>query len=138
MICSLNQLTNAEMIHRNLNALFNHSAFPSGNQNYPMLNVFESSETITINAELPGVTKDDVSIKLENGVLTLTGTRKVPEYSDETTILRKERAGGKFEKSLKIPMRVNDAGVTANLKDGILTIVLPKSIEARPKTIEIN
>ncbi len=138
MLCTLNTLTNAERIQRNLNAILNQQAYVSANQNFPMMNVYDSSENITVYAELPGVSKEEVSIKYENGILTLNGKRKAKDFTDETVVLRKERADGTFEKSLKIPMKINAAEVKANLKDGILKIILPKSEEARPKTIEIN
>jgi len=138
MLCTLNTLTNAERIQRNLNAILNQQAYVSANQNFPMMNVYDSSENITVYAELPGVSKEEVSVKYENGILTLNGKRKAKDFTDETVVLRKERADGTFEKSLKIPMKINAAEVKANLKDGILKIILPKSEEARPKTIEIN
>lgn len=138
MLCSLNTLSNAERIQRNLNAILNQRGYSPVNHDFPKMNVYDSSEHLTVYAELPGVSKEDVSIKYENGILTLNGKRRRKEFTDETVVLREERADGTFEKSLKIPMKINAAKVKASLKDGILAIALPKSEEARPKTIEIN
>lgn len=103
-----------------------------------MLNAFESAESVTVTAEMAGVTKDDVSIKFETDLLAISGKNKQRECTDKTTLLRKERFDGAFEKTLKIPIKINESTVSANLKDGILTIVLPKSDEVKPRVIEIN
>jgi HSP20 family protein len=138
MLCTMNQLSDVARIQRNLNELFNHSSFSAPNHDYPLLNAYESAESVTVTAEMAGATKGDVSIKFENGLLSISGKIKQREYTDSTTLLRKERYDGAFEKTLKIPIKINESTVTANLKDGILTVVLPKADEVKPRVIEIN
>lgn len=135
MICSLNPLAN---VQQQLNALLNGNIRPSIRHDYPLLNAYESAEKIILTAELPGTSKEDVSIHYENGIVTLSGKRRVREMPEDCTPIQKERPEGTFEKSVKIPVKINDAAISATLKDGILTIVLPKSEEARPKSIVIN
>lgn len=138
MLCSMSQLTDAAIINRNLNELFNRGSFTVPKTDYPLLNVSVSNDAVTVTAEMAGVKKDDVSIKYENGVLSIAGKLKQREYTEETTLLRKERFDGSFEKSLKIPVKINEHAVTASLKEGILTVVLQKSDEVKPRVIEIN
>ena len=138
MLCTMNQLTDVAMIHRNLNELFSRGSFSAPRHDYPLLNAHESADSVTVTAEMAGVTKDNMSIKYENGILSISGKLKQREYTDETTLLRKERYEGSFEKSLKIPIKINESAITALLKDGILTVVLPKSDEVKPRLIEIN
>jgi HSP20 family protein len=138
MLCTMNQLSDVARIQRNLNELFNHSSFSAPRHDYPLMNAYESTESVTVTAEMAGATKDDVSIKFENGLLSISGKVKQRVYTDNTALLRKERYDGAFEKTLKIPIKINESTVTANLKDGILTVVLPKSDEVKPRVIEIN
>lgn len=138
MLCTMSQLTDAALIRRNLNEFFNHSSFSSPKHDYPLLNAHESAEAVTVTAEMAGTTKEDVSIKFENGLLSISGKVKQRESVDKTTLLRKERYEGVFDKSLKIPIKIDENRVTASLNDGILTIVLPKSDEVKAKVIEIS
>jgi HSP20 family protein len=138
MLCTINQLTDAALIRRSLNELFNHSSFSSPKHEYPLLNAHESADKVTVTAEMAGATKEDVSIKFENGLLSISGNIKQRECTDKTTLVRKERYEGAFEKSLKIPIKIDENKVTASLNDGILTIVLPKSDEVKARVIEIK
>ncbi len=135
MICSLNPLAN---VQHQLNALLNGNILPSMGHDYPLMNAYESAENITLTAELPGTSKEDINIHYENGIITLSGKRRVREMTGDCTPLQKERPEGTFDKSIRIPVKINDAAISATLKDGILTIVLPKSEDARPKLITIN
>ncbi|MBD3391619.1 MAG: Hsp20 family protein [Chitinivibrionales bacterium] len=106
---------------------------------FPLVNVYESKDDITVNAELPGLARDQVAITFSDNVLTLSGTRKpAMEESDRTVVVRQERSLGGFEKSFRIPVRVEADKITAAFKDGILTVTLPKAEEAKPKQIQIN
>jgi HSP20 family protein len=89
-------------------------------------------------AKVPGVSKDSISILFENGTLTIRGTKNKLKTTDNDTVLLNERVTGDFEKKLKIPVKINDSAINATFINGVLTIVLPKSDEVKPKTITIN
>jgi len=138
MFCTINPVSGVELLRRNLDALFNSSLDSQTRYDYPLLNAYESADAVTVIAEIPGVAKPDLSITYENGVLSLSGKRKIHTASSGASVLRKERSGETFEKVLKVPVKINDTAITATLTDGILTVVLPKSEDVKPKTIAIN
>ncbi len=105
-------------------------------RNYPYTALYEGDDEIAIKAIVPGVTSEDISIELADNTLIIEGEKKA-DYTDNP-YLRKERSFGKFKKSVKLPYRVESDKVDAELKDGILTVRLHKSEEAKPKRIEIN
>lgn len=102
------------------------------------LDVAESDSEVVVLAELPGVKKDDIRVTLQEGVLTISGEKKVPDMPDEAHRHRAERGFGKFSRSLALPAAVNGSAVSAELKNGILRVVIPKSEEARPREIRVN
>jgi len=103
---------------------------------FPM-DVKDSNEAYEISAVLPGVSADDLNIQITNNTLTIQGEVKV-EVDDQVTYLLRERSAGRFMRSLQLPEAVDSAKVDASLKDGILTLRVPKAEEARPKTIKVN
>ncbi len=118
-------------------------SFLSGDRDVPQsallpLDVAESGAEVVVVAELPGVEKDDIKVTLEDGVLTISGEKKVPGLPDEARRHRAERGSGKFSRSLALPAAVNASAVSAELKNGILRIVVPKAEEARPREIRVN
>lgn len=104
---------------------------------YPPTNLWEDSENYYVEAELPGMALEDLEIYLNEGVqLTLKGERKQPEAA-EGSWHRRERTYGKFVKVIELPMQVQEEGVEAQLKLGVLTLRLPKRPEAKPRRIEV-
>ncbi|MFQ6102819.1 MAG: Hsp20/alpha crystallin family protein [Candidatus Glassbacteria bacterium] len=104
----------------------------------PAVDIFEKDDEITLKAELPGLTKDDVNISIENGSLTITGEKKREnEFSDENC-QRIERSYGKFQRTFSLPSTVDSSKVNAVFKDGVLSISLGKKEEAKPKKIEVK
>jgi len=101
------------------------------------LDVKDSNDAFEITAVLPGVSADDLNIQIANGTLTIQGELKV-EYDEQATYLLRERTAGRFMRSLQLPEAVDSGKVEANLKDGILTLRVPKAEEARPKSIKVN
>ncbi len=104
----------------------------------PAIDVTENENQSTIVAELPGVKKEDISLTVEDGWLTLKGERKSSEPSDVTKILHREIAHRPFSRSIKLPHEVNVSEVSASLENGILRITLPKAEAVRPRAIEIK
>jgi HSP20 family protein len=104
----------------------------------PAIDVTENENESRIVAELPGVKKEDISITVEDGWLTLKGERKSSEPSDVTKILHREIEYQPFSRSIKLPHEVNVNEISAGLENGILKITLPKAEAARPRSIEIK
>lgn len=104
---------------------------------WPATNVYETKETFVVTAEVPGISEADVSVSVEDEVLVLRGERKskVPEgYKVHV----RERSPIAFTRKVPLPARVDVEAVTAALKDGVLTITLPKAKEALPRQIAVK
>lgn len=105
----------------------------------PAMDVKERDDAFVIKTEMPGVNKDDVSITLENGVLTITGeTKSEKEEKEGERVLRQERRYGKFVRSLRLGTQIDEKGVKASYKDGVLELILPKAEEVKPKKITVD
>ena len=105
----------------------------------PAMDVKERDDAYVIKTEMPGVNKDDVSITLENGVLTITGESKSEKEEKEgERVLRQERRYGKFVRSLRLGTQIDEKGVKASYKDGVLELILPKADEVKPKKITVD
>jgi HSP20 family protein len=104
----------------------------------PRTNVEETENEWIISAELPGVDKKDISINMQDDVLTISGEKKSEKEDKEKNFHRVERSYGKFSRSFTINTAVVQDKVDAEYKDGILTISLPKAEEAKPKAIDVK
>lgn len=112
------------------------SAFDGGFM--PALDVFEDKDNVIVKADLPGLTKDDVEITLQDDVLTLRGEKKQEKEVKEENYHRVERVYGSFNRSVSLPVAVDANKVEATFKDGVLRITLPKAEEAKPKQIKVK
>lgn len=104
----------------------------------PALDVYDDKDSLVVTAELPGMKKEEIDISLQDGVLTISGERKHQREAKEGGIFRSERYFGKFQRSVTLPTLVDASKVKATYKDGILTVDLPKSEEAKPRHIDVN
>ena len=104
----------------------------------PPLDLYDNKESFVVTLELPGLKKEDISLSLHDGVLTVSGERKFEAQAAKGGSFRTERPHGKFERSIGLPSRVNPEGVTAAYKDGVLTVTLAKAEEAKPRHIEVS
>ncbi|KPK00480.1 MAG: hypothetical protein AMJ60_01125 [Desulfobacterales bacterium SG8_35] len=104
----------------------------------PIVDIYDSEKAIVIDAELPGVTKDDITLDVKENILTLKGTRKYVEEAKKENYYRMERCFGTFERAFTLPATVDPGKIKANFKDGILRIEIPKPEEKRPKQISIT
>jgi HSP20 family protein len=104
----------------------------------PPVDIYENDQQeIVLRAELPGVAKGDIDIRVENNTLTLRGERKRASDVKDEQYHRIERAYGTFSRSFSLPSRLDTEKVRADFKDGLLTITLPIREEAKPKQIEV-
>lgn len=113
---------------------------------FPAVNVRESGEAVTIEAELPGLDAGDVEISVTGDELVLKGSRPgdqpaengEAESQPQVTWHRRERGSGTFERRIELPVAVNAAGVEARLVDGVLTVTCPKAPEAQPRRVAVR
>jgi HSP20 family protein len=104
----------------------------------PKVDIYETKDNYVLNAELPGLKKEDISIDLNDNTLTLKGERKFEEKVEKDNYVRVERSYGSFTRSFVLSDNVNAESVTANYKDGMLEVTLPKKEEAKPKEIKVE
>ena len=132
----LNRLSN---FHNELERLFN---FPQANGApapwTPALEVSEEKDNYVVKLELPGVNKEDVKLSLEAGTLTMVGERKNEAKSETAQVYHSERFYGRFQRTVNLPETIAANQVKAGYKDGVLTVTLPKSEEAKPKQITVG
>jgi len=102
------------------------------------VDVREDDEHVYVEAEVPGMSKDEIEITLEGGVLRIAGEKKQETERKEGDYHLRERRYGKFERSFTLPTTVDEGKVNATLKDGVLTITLDKKDEVKPKRIEVK
>jgi HSP20 family protein len=104
----------------------------------PSVDIFETETEIVVKAEIPGIKKDDVKLNVQDNVLTISGERKFEQETKKENYLRVERGYGNFTRSFTLPPSVDFKKITAEFKDGLLEVKLPKMAEAKPKEIEIK
>ena len=104
----------------------------------PALDVFDDKDDLVVKVELPGMKKDEIGLTLHDGVLTISGERKMEHERKEGETFRSERYFGKFQRSITLPAAVDARKVKASYKDGVLSIDLPKAEEAKPKQIPVS
>ncbi|HPC35309.1 MAG TPA: Hsp20/alpha crystallin family protein [Candidatus Marinimicrobia bacterium] len=104
----------------------------------PEVDIEEKDTEYIVNVELPGVKKDDVKISLKDNVLTISGEKKRVKKINKKNFYQCERVFGSFERSFRLPELVDQEKIAAEFKNGVLNIVIPKSPESKPKSIEIK
>ena len=104
----------------------------------PAMDIVEQENELVVTAELPGMKKEDVKITFEKNVLTISGERKAAELGEKVKVLLKEIDAQVFNRSVKFGYEVDSANISAEMSNGVLTITLPKSAEAKSKQIEVK
>ena len=138
-----------ESLHKEMDHLFN--VFWEGNERHtsltetpghfqmnPLIDETEDEKAFYIKVELPGMDREDVDITLTDGRLTIRGEKKREEEEKGKDYYRNERSFGSFRRSLPIPVDVDESKIEASFKKGVLSIMLPKSEEARKKVKHIH
>lgn len=141
-----NPLREMAVLHNNFNRFFDDNLFPIrrfdadmnlGTWN-PAVDIYEEKDRFVIKAELPGLDRKDIEVDLKDHVLTLTGERSYENEVNDDSYYRKERAFGKFHRSFTLPANLKADDINAEFKDGLLTILIPKPEEEKPKQITIQ
>ncbi len=104
----------------------------------PACDIFEDEDGVSLRFELAGVDPKDVDVRFENGVLTVKGERKLDREDKRDNYHRIERAYGTFTRSFSLPGTVDAEKIRAESRNGVLTIVLPKKSEAKPRAIQVK
>lgn len=104
---------------------------------WPRVNLYDTGASLLLTAEVPGLTTKDVQIHLENDVLTVSGERKV-QVPEGYKAHRRERGAASFTRAFNLPVKVDSEKVTATLKDGVLSLDMPKAPAAQPRQISIR
>lgn len=104
----------------------------------PAMDVTEEDNRYVVRADLPGLTKDEIEITCQGGVLTLKGEKKAETKVENGRTHCRERFQGKFVRNLQLPEKVDLNAIAATMKDGVLELILPFSPETQPKKIQVN
>jgi len=137
-----------ELSERQLDSLFAHAlgrhsqwqgtAMANAPAWAPALDISERKDAYLVTVELPGVKLDDLTITLEDGMLTIQGERLFTNDSSEQQFHRIERRYGSFRRAITLPAHVMADAVEASVEDGVLQILVPKAEEAKPKRIQVR
>jgi len=104
----------------------------------PLVDVFEDADGVTLKVELPEVDANEVDLHVEDNTLTLRGERKLEQTVSENGYQRLERAYGSFQRSFALPPTIDAEHISAESKDGVLRVRLPKRAETKPRQIKVQ
>src|SRR6195256_6551773 len=104
----------------------------------PSVDIYENKEQIVLEAELPGMNRDDFELSVENNVITLRGERQFEKKDDSDNYHRVERSYGSFTRSFTLPQSVSADGATAEYRNGVLRVTLPKREETKARRIKVS
>lgn len=133
-----------DTLQRQINRLFNDVVLPTDLQSnhtfsrMPAAELTETEEALFLKVELPGLEAKDVDIEVTENTVSIRGERKSESKSDENGVTRTEFYYGSFERMIPLPARVENTNVTAEYKDGILSLQLPKKEEEKTKVVKLN
>ena len=103
----------------------------------PNADIFETEDALTVVLEMPGVDRDNINISVENGVLTVEGTINFGKYEGLQPVYSEYNVGP-FRRSFRMSSRIDQDNISAEMSDGVITLVLPKAEEAKPRRIEVR
>ena len=109
-----------------------------GETQFPPMDVSETEDGVMVRALLPGMDRDSVKISLHQNVLTISGEKKATVVPEGAHVLRHERSSGAFQRTVRLPRPCDEEKVNAQLRDGVLTVMLPCPGAAKPKQIEVS
>lgn len=104
----------------------------------PLVDIFEADEGVVIQVDLPGVTKEDVSVEVKNNLLTIQGQRQIEAPVADDRYYRRERTCGNFQRSFTLRSTIAPESVKASFKNGVLTVKIPKPEEEKPKQVSVS
>lgn len=123
-------------LQRDMNRLF--EGVSAESNAYPALNMWSSNDEAVVKAELPGFSPEKLTLKVTGDQLIIEGERKEDDMAEGVVCHRAERGAGKFTRSLRLPFEVAEDKVKASMKNGVLTVSLPRSEASRPRKIAVT
>lgn len=135
---------NNDLLNETLNSVFGNQLFTDWEnlnltKSYtPKVNITEDRDNFNIKMELPGLTKDDIKLAVENNVLAVSGSKKEETKSEDKNVIVNELFYGEFSRNFNLSKDIKIDAIDAEFKDGILNITLPKVEEAKPVVKQIN
>lgn len=133
-----NPFSGLNHLHRAMSEIFERFDDENRNARFPAINVRANDEAVTVSAELPGVSADQVDVSVEGDTFTLKGRRNDEVAGENDTWHRRERRQGEFTRIVELPYSVDVDKVQATLRNGILTVHLPRLEAEKPRRIAIN
>ncbi|HVP18577.1 MAG TPA: Hsp20/alpha crystallin family protein [Spirochaetia bacterium] len=136
--------TGFDELQQEINKLFEEATKTPGSRGIfertfsPALDVLETPDTYRVVCDLPGMDMDDIEISLSSNVLTLKGEKKEAPKQESDQLYREETSVGRFQRTLQLPLAVDADKVSAVLKNGVLSIELPKRADVKPRSITVR
>lgn len=124
-------------LQRDMQELIGRSGVREGHL-IPPMDAFRTSDGMVVRLELPGMSTDDITVQIEEGVLTVSGERQADEQVEGDSWIRRERRYGRFERSFALPEGTNPDEVKADMANGLLEIKVPHPPERQPRRIEVG
>ncbi len=133
-------------MQRDFDSLFN-TFFPSANTEdgndepvswHPRIDLVETTDAFELALDIPGVAKDDLTINLHDGVLSISGERTARNVEENDTVVRLERQSGRFYRSFTLSNKIDESKIEAQQENGVLMVRLPKLEESKPRKISIK
>lgn len=131
-------------LQNEINDLFNYNRSPATEGLFdrpfsPAVDVIEGADDYTVVCEIPGVDKKDLELSITSNVLTIKGEKKHEDESKGKDVYRREMWKGSFQRTISLPGGIdNGKNIDAELKDGILTLVIPKKEDSKPRQISVK
>jgi len=110
---------------------------PSDSGSFPPLNAFRKGDDFVLVGELPGVDRADLDIQVKGNTVRIAG-KKVPAYPEKIGLHRRERAFGRFDRALTVPIEIDADKVQASYRDGVLALLLPRAEHDKPRKIALS
>ncbi len=132
-----------EILQRRMNRLFDDSLFPTWQEGNgltfnPAAELSETDEAVLLKLEVPGMEAKDLDVQVTKDTVSISGERKVENKTEENGVTRSEFRYGKFQRVIALPALVQNTNVTADYKEGILHLTLPKAEEEKNKVVKLN
>lgn len=135
-------LPNFSSLQRRMNSLFEDIIDDDEHKSVmnwsPRVDITELEDRIEINAELPGMNKEEIKVELKENILTISGEKAAQHEKKDRSLHVCERVFGSFSRSFQLPQYVKSDKIKAEFKNGVLTLEIPKAEEAKPKQIEVK
>ena len=127
-------------LQRDMNTLFDRGAGSPAQAGslLPAIDAYRTDEGMVVHVELPGLNRDEIDVSVDDGVLTVSGERKLGHEVAEDSWLRRERAYGRFERSFRLPDGTDPDAIEADFDNGVLALTIPHPEERKPRRIQIG